>query len=110
MWRFPRGRRHFHVGRVTYIGVVSTPDDPQPTPDQNPETPPADGSEPIEKYIEVTPGQPVSFEVPANTNLVINVVNEKREGFLSSLWSGCSCLLTGVVVLVIVLYIIGSLS
>lgn len=63
-----------------------------------------------EKRIEVTPGQPVSFEVPANTNLVINVVNDKPQGCLSSLWSAISCLGTGIFVLIVLAWIIGSLS
>ena len=67
-------------------------------------------SGPIEKRIDVTPGEPVSFEVPANTNLVINVINENPRGFLASLFSGLSCLATGFVVLVIVFWIIGSLT
>ncbi len=65
---------------------------------------------PEEKRIDVTPGQPVSFEVPANTNLTINVVNEKPQGCLSSLWSGLSCLGTGIFVLIVLALIIGSFS
>jgi len=65
---------------------------------------------PEEKRIDVTPGQPVSFEVPANTNLTINVVNEKPQGCLSSLWSGVSCLGTGIFVLIVLAVIIGSAS
>ena len=65
---------------------------------------------PEEKRIDVTPGQPVSFKVPANTNLTINVVNEKPQGCLSSLWSGVSCLGTGIFVLIVLAVIIGSAS
>ena len=65
---------------------------------------------PEETRIDVTPGQPVSFEVPANTNLTINVVNEKPQGCLSSLWSGVSCLGTGIFVLIVLAVIIGSAS
>jgi hypothetical protein len=82
-----------------------------------PEPDPHDGDaanagdpDPIEKRIDVTPGEPVSFEVPANTNLVINVINEKPQGFFASLLSGLSCFATGFVVLVIVFWIIGSLT
>jgi hypothetical protein len=84
------------------------------TPSTEPE--PRDGTgadsagAPEEKRIDVTPGQPVSFEVPANTNLTINVVNEKPQGCLSSLWSGVSCLGTGVFVLIVLAVIIGSAS
>ena len=83
---------------------------------QNPEPELPDGvdgvndAETVEKRIDVTPGQPVSFEVPANTNVTINVVNDKPQGCLSSLWSGLSCLGTGIVVLIVVAIIIGSLS
>jgi hypothetical protein len=82
----------------------------------SPESEPRDGTdgdssaEPEEKRIEVTPGQPVSFEVPANTNLTINVVNDKPQGCLSSLWSGISCLGTGIFVLIVLAVIIGSAS
>lgn len=76
----------------------------------NPEPLDPDDDVSLEKRIDITPGQPVSFEVPANTNLVINVVNEKPEGFLASLWSGLSCLGTGFVILVIVFWIIGILT
>jgi hypothetical protein len=67
-----------------------------------------DDGTPVERRINVTPGEPVTFEVPANTNLVINVVNDKPRGCLTSLWSGLSCFATGFVVLVIVFWIIGS--
>ena len=83
---------------------------------QSPEPEPRDGTNgaddvvPEEKRIDVTPGQPVSFEVPANTNLTINVVNEKPQGCLSSLWSGVSCLGTGIFVLIVIAWIIGSVS
>jgi hypothetical protein len=83
---------------------------------QSPEPDPRDGTNgaddelPEQKRLDVTPGQPVSFEVPANTNLTINVVNEKPQGCLSSLWSGLSCLGTGLVVLFIIVMIVGSLS
>lgn len=66
--------------------------------------------ESIEKRIDVTRGEPVSFEVPANTNLVINVISEKPQGILASLFSGISCLATGFVVLVIVFWVVGSLT
>jgi hypothetical protein len=79
---------------------------------RNPEPEPHDGDDESieEKRIDVTPGQPVSFEVPANTNLVINVVNDKPQGCLASLWSAISCLGTGIFVLLVLAWIIGSLS
>ena len=80
--------------------------EPEPRGDTNSDN--AGASE--EKRIDVTPGQPVSFEVPANTNLTINVVNEKPQGCLSSLWSGVSCLGTGIFVLIVIAVIIGSAS
>jgi hypothetical protein len=85
---------------------VTSSQKPEPEPRDD-----ADGDDmPEEKRIDVTPGQPVSFEVPANTNLTINVVNEKPQGCLSSLWSGLSCLGTGIFVLIVLALIIGSFS
>ena len=81
---------------------------PEPEPRGDTNSDKAGASE--EKRIDVTPGQPVSFEVPANTNLTINVVNEKPQGCLSSLWSGVSCLGTGIFVLIVLAVIIGSAS
>jgi len=71
-----------------------------------------DGSKdkPEVKQVDLTPGEPVSFEVPANANLVINVVGKQGGGCLSSIFSGCGCLVTGFVILAIVLAIIGSFS
>jgi len=87
--------------------VSKTPSpEPEPRDDADGGT---DGA-PVEKRIDVTPGQPVSFEVPANTNLTINVVNEKPQGCLSSLWSGVSCLGTGIFVLIVIAVIICSAS
>ena len=82
---------------------------PEPDP-QDGDTADNGAPEAIEKRIDVTPGEPKSFEVPANTNLVINVINEKPQGFLASLFSGLSCLATGFLVLVIVFWIIGSFT
>lgn len=76
---------------------------PEPSPDDAPN---AD----TERHIDVTPGEPVSIEVPSNTNLVINVVTPERESCLSSLFSGLSCVATGFVILVIVFWIIGSFT
>jgi hypothetical protein len=84
--------------------------EPEPRPESRGDTDGADGEVPEEKRIDVTPGQPVMFEVPANTNLTINVVNEKPQGCLSSLWSGVSCLGTGIFVLIVIAVIIGSIS
>jgi hypothetical protein len=83
---------------------------PRPEPEPRDGTGGDSAGAPEEKRIDVTPGQPVSFEVPANTNLTINVVNEKPQGCLSSLWSGVSCLGTGVFVLIVLAVIIGSAS
>jgi hypothetical protein len=83
---------------------------------QNPEPEPRDTADgdangvPEEKRFDVTPGQPASFEVPANTNLTINVVNEKPKGCLSSLWSCVSWLGTAIFVLIVIAVIIGSNS
>ncbi len=83
---------------------------------QNPEPNPRDGKDgdaevPEEKRLDVTPGQPVSFEVPANTNLTINVVNEKPPekpaGCLSTLWT-CSSWLGYVLIALFVLGLIGN--
>ena len=78
---------------------------------QNPEPNPSDGKDgdaevPEEKRLDATPGQPVSFEVPANTNLTINVVNEKSPGCLSSLGS---CL-SWVGYVLIALFVIGLIA
>lgn len=87
---------------------MSTPQNPEPDSLDDKGT---DGADiPDEKRVDVTPGQPVSFEVPANTNLIINVVNEKPQGCLSSLWSGISCLGTGIFVFIVLALIIGSFS
>lgn len=87
---------------------MSTSQNPEPDPLDDKGTDEVDT--PNEKRVDVTPGQPVSFEVPANTNLIINVVNEKPQGCLSSLWSGISCLGTGIFVFIVLALIIGSLS
>jgi hypothetical protein len=50
----------------------------------------------------------VSFEVPPNTNLVVNVVGKQGGGCLSSFFSGCGCLATGFIVLALILAAIGS--
>lgn len=78
---------------------------PRPTPD------PADSEEgsngaPIEKRIELRPGEPVSFNIPADTNLVINVVNEKPKGFLSSLFSGLGCLMSVLFWMAVIFWIV----
>jgi hypothetical protein len=72
----------------------------------------ADGTSenPEIKKVELTPDEPVSFEVPPNTNLVVNVVGKQGGGCLSSLFSGCGCLATGFIVLALILAAIGSAS
>lgn len=91
---------------------MSTPQNPEPDPLEGKDVADADAVADAaeEKRVDVTPGQPVSFEVPANTNLIINVVNEKPQGCLSSLWSGVSCLGTGIFVFIVIAVIYGSLS
>lgn len=78
---------------------------PIPDPDE-PNTP----DSPIEQRIDVVPGEPVSFEVPANTNLVINVVSARPRGFLSSVFSTLGCLASGIFWTVVVLLIIAWLT
>ncbi|MDP4585953.1 MAG: hypothetical protein NWS64_01485 [Microbacteriaceae bacterium] len=81
---------------------------------QNPEPEPRDGATGDddgvheEKSVDFTPDQPVSFEVPANTNLVINVVNEKPRGCMSTLDSGFSCLGTVIIILIVIAVIMSS--
>lgn len=72
----------------------------------------ADGTadEPDVKYVDLTPGNPVSFELPPNTNLVVNVVGKQGGGCLSSILSGLSCLATGFIILVIVMAIVNAFS
>ena len=60
--------------------------------------------------VELTPDAPVSFEVPPNTNLVVNVVGKQGGGCVSSILSGCSCLATGFIILVIVMAIVNAFS
>ena len=88
-------------------GLDPDPEDPNVVPSGS-----GDGKndKPEVRQVDLTPGEPVSFEVPANTNLVINVVGKQGGGCLSSIFSGCSCLVTGFVILAIVLAIIGSFS
>ena len=62
------------------------------------------------KQVDLTPGNPVSFEVPPNTNLVVNVVGRQGGGCLSSIFSGCGCLATGFIALLVILAMIGSLT
>jgi len=52
----------------------------------------------------------VSFEVPPNTNLVVNVIGKQSSNWFSSLLSSCGCVVGGLVVLMFILYAIGSLS
>jgi hypothetical protein len=93
---------------------VTKPRGPQPEPEDVNSVPNAgsDGTtdEPEVRQVELTPGVPVSFEVPPNTNLVINVVGKQGGGFISSILSGCSCLVSGFIILAIVLAIVGSFS
>ena len=72
----------------------------------------ADGSSehPEIKQVDLTPNVPVSFDVPPNTNLVVNVVGKQGGGCVSSLLSGCGCLVIGAIVLVLILAAIGSFS
>jgi len=88
-------------------GPLSEPDDSANRPNAK-----ADGTpgEPDVKQVDLTPDDPVSFEVPPNTNLVVNVVGKQGGGCLSSLFSGCGCLATGFIVLVLILAAIGSAS
>ena len=88
-------------------GPVPSPDDPDSGSNAK-----ADGTsgEPDVKQVDLTPGAPVSFEVPPNTNLVVNVVGKQGGGCLSSLFSGCGCLATGFIVLALILAAIGSAS
>ena len=70
----------------------------------------ADGTSetPEIKEFDLTSNDPVSFEVPPNTNLVVNVVGKQGGGCLSSFFSGCGCLATGFIVLALILAAIGS--
>ena len=70
----------------------------------------ADGTSEIPeiKEADLTSNDPVSFEVPPNTNLVVNVVGQQGGGCLSSFFSGCGCLATGFIVLALILAAIGS--
>ena len=83
---------------------------PEPTEPTEPAEPNGPASPPAEKYIELTPGEPVSFEVPPNTNLVVNVIGKQGSNWFSSLLSSCGCVVVGLVVLMFILYAIGSLS
>ncbi|MBJ7433510.1 MAG: hypothetical protein JHC62_03595 [Microbacteriaceae bacterium] len=66
--------------------------------------------EPDVKYVDLSPGNPVSFEVPPNTNLVVNIVGKQGGGCVSSILSGFSCLATGFIILVIVMAIVNAFS
>jgi hypothetical protein len=67
-------------------------------------------NEPDVKQVDLTPSEPVSFEVPPNTNLVVNVAGKQGGGCVSSVLSGCGCLGMGLLVVAVVLAIIGSQS
>ena len=92
---------------TTSRGLQPDPEDSDSVPNEGVD---ATKSEPEFKQVDLTPGEPVSFEVPPNTNLVINVVGKQGGGFISSIFSGCSCLVSGFVILAIVLVIVGSFS
>jgi len=81
-----------------------TPEPTEPTVPNDPASPPA------EKYVDLTPGEPLSFEVPPNTNLVVNVIGKQGGNWFSSLLSGCGCLIVRLIVAGLVLSAIGSLS
>jgi hypothetical protein len=66
--------------------------------------------EPEIKRVDLTPSDPVSFEVPPNTNLVVNVTGKQGGGCVSSFLSGCGCLATGFIVVAVVLALIGYSS
>jgi hypothetical protein len=93
---------------------VTKPRGPLPNPDdsESAANAGADGSanEPDVKQVDLTPGNPVSFEVPPNTNLVVNVVGKQGGGCVSSILSGFSCLATGFIILVIVMAIVNAFS
>ena len=80
---------------------------PEPTEPQKPIDP---AVPPTEKYVDLTPGEPVSFEVPPNTNLVVNVIGKQGSNWFSSCLSGCGCLVVGLVVLSFILAAIGASS
>ena len=88
-------------------GPLPEPDDSESTANAS-----ADGTtdEPDVKYVDFTPGNPVSFELPPNTNLVVNVVGNQGGGCLSSILSGLSCLASGLIILVIVMAIVNAFS
>jgi hypothetical protein len=67
-------------------------------------------NEPDAKEVDLTAANPVSFEVPPNTNLVVNVVGKQGGGCVSSFLSGCGCLVTGLFVVALILATIGSYS
>ncbi len=67
-------------------------------------------NEPDVKEVDLTAADPVSFEVPPNTNLVVNVVGKQGGGCVSSFLSGCGCLVTGLFVVALILATIGSYS
>jgi len=92
---------------TTSRGLQPDPDEPNAAPNEGVD---ASKGELEFKQVDLTPGEPVSFEVPPNTNLVINVVGKQGGGFISSILSGCSCLVSGFIILAIVLAIVGSFS
>lgn len=67
-------------------------------------------NEPDIKYVDLSADNPVSFEVPPNTNLVVNIVGKQGGGCVSSILSGFSCLATGFIILVIVMAIVNAFS
>jgi hypothetical protein len=93
---------------------VTKPRGLQPEPEEPNSDPNAGGNggtgEPEVKQVDLTPGEPVSFEVPPNTNLVINVVGKQGGGCISSIFSGCSCLASGFIIFAIILVIVGSFT
>lgn len=70
----------------------------------------SDGDPPRDEQVSLTPGESVSLEIPANTNLVINVVPEKPKGLVGSLMSGIGCLFSGIFWLVVIFWIIAWIT
>ncbi len=92
---------------TTTRGTEPDPDDPSTGPESTANEP---SENPDVKQVDLTPDGSVSFEVPPNTNLVVNVVGKQGGGCFSSLLSGCGCLAGGLIVLALILAAIGSLS
>ncbi len=78
---------------------------------QNPEPDNPNEKRP-EMEVPIAPGESTSFEVPPNTNLVVNIVGNQRPGGggCSAILSGCGCAVVGFVLLFFVLAACGSLA